>query len=444
VKVLVVSYYSLWSSSAGARRMNGLVRGLVERGDEVVLVAATPANGLRAEPVPGVRLIETRACDRVVTARRLVRRLLRRGSGTPSPTAAAPTSAATGRATRLSGVAALVRPWVSFPDTMWEWRYAARRAAIADGFVPDVVVASAPPMAALRAARDIAAHHGCPWVADMRDLWTGDPYRQVPRIVRRLDARLERSTLRSAAAITTVADVMIDELQPIAPGVPITAMRNGFDPAWVRRDDLPPAAPPSAVFTGTLTSNTGRDLTALCEAAELLIERHGPDAAPRIEIYGAADPALVAAAQARSRPTVLRFRGIVGAADVRRVQHEAGALLNFSWEDAREFHKCPAKLFEYAAARRPIVHIGRVESLGVQLIRQHGLGVVVSPEDPVAIADAIERCCVAGAGEAGWDPPSVDDLAPLSQRAMIDGFLAVLRAASDAGRATDGDHTDTG
>ena len=395
MKVLVVSYYSLWSSSAGARRMNGLVRGLVERGDEVVLVAATPANGLRADPPPGVRLIETPACDRVVTARRLVRRMLRRGSGAPSPTAAAPTSAGTGRANRWSGAAALVRRWVSFPDTMWEWRYAAQRAAVADGFVPDVVVASAPPMAALRAARDIAARQGCPWVADMRDLWTGDPYRQVPRIVRRLDARLERTTLRSAAAITTVADVMIDELQPIAPRVPVTAMRNGFDPAWVRRDGLPPASPAAAVFTGTLTSNTGRDLTALCEAAELLVVRHGPDAAPPIEIYGAADPALVAAARARSRPTALRFRGVVGAADVRRIQHEAGALLNFSWEDPREFHKCPAKLFEYAAARRPIVHIGRVESLGVQLIRQHRLGVVVSPEDPVAIADAIERCCVA-------------------------------------------------
>jgi hypothetical protein len=265
----------------------------------------------------------------------------------------------------------------------------------------------------------------------------------VPRLLRRIDARLERATLRSAAAITTVADVMIDELRSVAPGVPVTAMRNGFDAAWVRSDDRPPSTPPAAVFTGTLTSNTGRDLSALCAAAELLVERHGVDAAPSIEIYGAADPALVAAAQARSRPTSLRFRGVVGATDVRRIQHGAGALLNFSWEDPREFHKCPAKLFEYAAARRPIVHIGSIETLGVQLIHEHGLGVMVSPDDPVAIADAIEGFCADATG-GRWDPPSVDDLAPLSQRAMIDGFVDALESASGAGRAADGDHADAG
>lgn len=424
MKVLVVSYYSLWSSSVGGRRANGIVRALLERGDEVALVSAAPANGLRADLPQGVHLIETPACDRVLTARRLVGRLRRRAGDADAPAATAP-ARASAPASRRS-IAGAVRPWVSFPDTMWEWHHAVRRAVAHDGFVPDVVVATAPPMAALRAAAGLARTHGCTWVADMRDLWTGDPYRPVPRPLRRLDRRLERRTLGSAAAITTVAEVMTDELRAVASGVPVTAIRNGFDPAWLRHGHASPDAPPAIVFTGTLTSNTGRDLEPLLAALAHLAGRGGLAAELVVDLYGAADPALVTVTTSDPRSERLRFRGVIGGADARRVQHGAAALLSFGWDDPREFHKLPAKLFEYAAARRPIIHIGRVDSLGVRLIAEHGLGVTVSPDDPAQIADAMQRF----AEGASWRPPAPDDLAPLSQRSMVDRFLQVLDGVS--------------
>lgn len=424
MKVLVISYYALWSSSVGGRRSNGILRGLLERGDDVALVSATPVNGFRSQLPPGVHLIETGSCDRVLTARRLGQRLRRRNASerllAPATKARASTPA------KVGWLADAVRPWASFPDTMWEWRYAARRAVTKDGFDPDLVIATAPPMAALCAAADLARVHGCPWVADMRDLWTGDPYRIVPRAARALDKRLERRALRSASAITTVAEVMTDELRAVASGVPVTAIRNGFDPAWLRDGEQPPDEPPSIVFTGTLTSNTGRDLEPVLAALAELTRRQPEAAALTVDLYGAADPALVAATTSDARSAQLHFRGVTGGDQARQAQHAAAALLSFGWDDPREFHKLPAKLFEYAAARRPILHIGRVDSLGVRLIADHRLGVTVSPDDPSAIADAMQEFA---RGE-NWSAPSPDALAPLSQRSMVEQFLRVIDAVS--------------
>jgi hypothetical protein len=413
--------------------MSGLVDALVADGHELVVVTSQPPSGSPAL-ADGVTYLMTTPADRVLWLKRRtgwLRRVVQRHRTVQNladrDVADRDGHAPTGELRAGSILVPFertrrwVRSWVSFPDTMWSWGGVARRALRQSGFEPDVIIASAPPMAALVAAAGAARRLEVPWIADMRDLWTGDPYRRVPRSARRLDRFLERRTLRSAAAVTTVAEPLERALREVAPAIPIYTMRNGFAASWLRCGDEPPQLPAEIVYTGTLTANTGRDLTAVCAAMNLLVERHG-DRAPRLRLFGAIDRQLIEALRATISPSVIDIAGEVTADEAREAQHNASVLLNFAWEDPRDFGKCPAKLFEYAAARRPVLHIGRVETLGVALIREFGLGRVVDPHDPAAVAESIDEL-IAG----GWTPPAPSELAALSQDAMIEEFRRAIR-----------------
>ena len=419
MNILVISYYYSWSSSVGSRRMQGLVKGLVADGHHVTVVGALAPSGVGSTAPGTVILIETPATDRVITARRLVTRIRRVSEVEPAATAS-PTNMWKTHPRRW------VRRWIAFPDTMWEWTYRAQQAARASAVRPDVIIASAPPMAALHAASKLARHFRCPWIADMRDLWTGDPYRVTPPSVRWLDRRLERRVLSSASAITTVAVSLAEELHDLCPHIAVTPLRNGFDEEWLRSGDVPPGKPATVVYTGTLTSNTGRTLESLCNAADVLRAMKSP-ASPQIDIVGAVDRSIVDLVGRRRLTGIIRFRGVVDAGAARTAQQGASALLNFSWENPRDFGKLPAKIFEYAAARRPIIHLGKVATLGTELIREHSLGFVVDPDDPVAVARLILGLADRS---VAWVPPSAAELAPLSQQAMVAGFREVIEKVS--------------
>jgi hypothetical protein len=64
------------------------------------------------------------------------------------------------------------------------------------------------------------------------------------------------------------------------------------------------------------------------------------------------------------------------------------------------------KLFEYLAARRPILVLGE-QTEAARIVADTGAGVATSATDPRAIAAAVQR--LAGAGPAdGGDPEAVD------------------------------------
>jgi glycosyltransferase involved in cell wall biosynthesis len=438
MNILIISYYASWSSSVGSRRMGGLIKALASDGHAITVIGSAPPDRHRPPPTKGVQLIETPPTDRYLSARAAVTRVRHLGRRAPAGGSDIEPVATTGPAMKspapsgrvASSARNVARRWIGFPDTMWEWTSTAQRAAAQLSVRPDLVIASAPPMAALHAASKIASEASCPWIADMRDLWTGDPNRHTPLVLRPIDRRLERRVLSSAAAVTTVAESLADDLRRLAPAVPVVALRNGFDDRWLRLGDEPPNEPPTVVFTGTLTSNTGRSLDELCDvAAELQVMRRNGSRTPTIEIYGALDPSIPALLATRSVGDVIRLNGVVSAETTRQAQHQASALLSLSWESPRDYTNLPAKLFEYAAAKRPVLHLGRVETLGTRLIADHRLGFVADPSDAATVAKLVQAIVD---GETPWVAPPTESLRPLSQSAMLDGFRAVIeRVFSD-------------
>jgi glycosyltransferase involved in cell wall biosynthesis len=427
MNIVIVAYYATWVRSPGSRRVGAIARHLARAGHEVTMIGAQPpdrdgAVAAASGEHDGFRVVELPAADRVERLRRAGRRMRSsipgRGSGSGGEHDDTGVRARHGSPSRLNR---FVLPWISFPDTMWEWHRAATASVVKADHRVDLVIGSSPPMACLRSARDIADRLGCPWIADLRDLWTGDPYRRVPHVLRPIDAHLERTTLRTAAAITTVATPLADELRSIGP--PVFTIPNGFADEWLRTDDgsvQPAGGPPSIVYTGTIRTSTHRDLSpvlAVLERSERMV------APPTLEVYGPIDTEVERAVMASDLGDRVVLHGSVDPAVARSAQHRAAVLLSLGWNDPRDRGSTPAKLFEYAAARRPILHIGDPTSEGSRLIEQYRLGRAVSPGDPNAVHHALAELLDP---EQPWQAPTPEDLAPLSQRRMAEQFADVV------------------
>jgi glycosyltransferase involved in cell wall biosynthesis len=288
----------------------------------------------------------------------------------------------------------------------------------------DCVITTAPPQSGHLIGLALQ-RVGVPWVADFRDGWRFGPARPefASAPVRVLDAALERMVARSADVVVGVTRPIADDLAQRF-GVRATTITNGFDPADQAVDEswTPPLDParPSFVHTGSLAYG-GRSAAPLLEALRFLdaeapeVVFAGPSsAAERAEL---ADAALHG--RARSLGSLPRPRALA-------LQRAADGLLVIADDDQPSV--ATGKLYEYLAAGRPILVLGR-GSEAARTVTELGAGLVASARDPRDIADALRRLMN---GEAG--PAAPEGLERFSYERLA-GQLAdeVERAISSAG-----------
>jgi glycosyltransferase involved in cell wall biosynthesis len=287
-----------------------------------------------------------------------------------------------------------VKPEAFAPNNVWTLtgRRLIREAIARER--PDVVVATSPPISALLATAAVAGD--VPLVADLRDLWAGNPYydRGSPLL-----ARLEGRALAQAAAVVTVTEGCRDNLLRLHSELKprLHVLTNGFDPAlFARRAERPPAAHAESaklIFAGALYG----DHTA--EALVAALARPELRGRARLELVGLIDArtgrALHAASiDARIDPPISWESSIERtlAADI--------AVVITTPETGGDM-ALPIKLTEALALGRPVLALASPGSDTARLLEQLGQDAgLATPHDPVSIAAAIERLLAA-------PPPSV-------------------------------------
>lgn len=375
MKVLLVAGFFPPHAPLAATRAPALARFLRTRGHAVkVLGARNPDfppvldHGLPPEDV-----ILT-ALDPPLPARGLLRGLARLDGG------------ALGRLARPLRTAAAVAGW---PDQRIGWLPHAEAAAdrlIAD-WRPEVMIASVPPHSGLLLARRIHRRHGIPWVADLRDLWTGHPYYDGRGLVRLLDRAAERAALATAEGLVTVTEGWRAALAAEWPGKPVRLVRNGFEDDAADAPDPPPPparnpqAPLTIVYAGVLYGHK-RDPRPLFAAVRQL--GLGPEDV-RIRFYGS-EPELVRTHMAEHglTPPLVEVLPPVRRAELMPMQRTADVLLLLRWNDPRENAVLAGKLFEYIGCRRPILSVGLTTGEAADIIRDGDLGVIA--DTPAMIA----------------------------------------------------------
>lgn len=425
MRVLIASPYFPPRNAIGALRVHSFARCWSAAGDQVTVLTTAKRPHQREHEMPsdGFDVVEI---DYPVSP--MLERLRHDLRGAPG------TNGRPGAVRRLlrriqdrSGVYGSMR----MPDFTDSWVKPSIQWATAHG--PwDVAFSSAGPYTAHLVAlaikeRGIARR----WVAEYRDLWTGNRLHRglFPFTIR--ERRLEGRCLRSADLLVTVSEPLAEVLARRS-RKPVEVIYNGFDPDEMAGLDAAPAFPEDGVlrivFTGTLYP-AGQDPGPLLRALATLSRARER---VRLVVAGPSGAAWRSAAQLHGVADLLDDRGTVPRPEARRMQRDAGALLLVDFDSSME-GVLTGKAFEYISVTAPILAVGgeRASSPIAGLLARSGRGVHLGC-DLNAIIAAL-RALLGGAALRGVGPRDeacIQVLARPSQalrlRESITGLLRLL------------------
>jgi glycosyltransferase involved in cell wall biosynthesis len=282
-----------------------------------------------------------------------------------------------------------VQPEAAAPNLLWTLTGRRSIAQAIDRYAPDAVWATAPPQSAIFAAVRVARRHRTPVVAELRDLWAGNPYFDAGG---QWLSRIESPFLRGADAVVTVTPGCRETLLRLHPELAgqLHLLPNGFDPMLLALRDVSPAPPATRratlIHAGLLYGD--RSAAALVRA----LARTGLTDRVRLVLLGAVDVATSEAIQEAPTELEVAVQSPVGWRDaIERVRAADVAVVINSARTGGAM-ALPSKLYEALALGTPVLALTPAGSDTERLLRALGQDAgVAAPHDERAIAAALIR-----------------------------------------------------
>ncbi len=252
---------------------------------------------------------------------------------------------------------------ISYPDDKKGWYKHAVQGG--DKFLQservDAILSSSYPVTCHLIAKAFAEKYHIPWIADLRDLWTQNPYLNHCALRRFAEKRLELRTLNKASAIVTVSKPLAEDLSRLHTHKTVYVITNGFDPEDACFDPPELTEKLTITYTGALY-NGKRDPLMLFEALKNLI-RDGIIDPDRVEVrfFGSQDPWLFDDIRDANLDGIVKVFGFIPRDQALQKQRESQLLLLLLWNNPQERGVYTGKVFEYLAAGRPIIALGGLD-----------------------------------------------------------------------------------
>ncbi len=299
-----------------------------------------------------------------------------------------------------------LRDRVLIPDTKLGWLPGAVRLgrALIDRYHPDVIFSTSPPETAHLVALRLHDVTRLPWVMDLRDGWLFEPPNAAlrrPRTRRWLESRLERRAVHEASAMTTATAPIGEDLAQRYPeaAARVRTLANGYDPAEFaglsrqRKSD----GTFLLVHTGSLgASRSGTSADSLFAGLAALCARR-PTANVRVRMIGVLREFEAGAARAHGVADIVEFLPPVSRREAHQHQLDADALLLVTAPGQRSV--ASLKLYDYIGAGVPILALAEGNA-AAEIVHDYRLGPTVPPNEPDAIATALEQLL-----DGAWTPP---------------------------------------
>ncbi|MDX1478945.1 MAG: hypothetical protein R3301_14630 [Saprospiraceae bacterium] len=406
-KVLIITYYWPPAGGGGVQRWLKFARYLPEHGWEPVVY--TPSNAdyplldpTLAQEIPdAVQVIK----QPIREPRRVYRRLLGKQQGGEGKAATLDQMFYTDpkRRSWKQSLGIWIRGNLFIPDArVWWVRPSVRflQKFLKEESITTIITTGPPHSMHLIGLGLKHKHRTLRWLADFRDPWTAIEYYDKMPLTRRADRvhrRLEQQVLQYADAVTTVSPAWANMLGA-SRGREVGVLTNGYDPA-----DFTSPAPPldeqvTICHVGTLALD--RNPRQLWRLLSALAPQFGFEVV--VKLLGSTDPAVLDSIEAAGLAYEdLGYLDHEAAIRAMRSAHFLLLLVNKAVaENVRG--RIPGKLFEYLAARRPVICVSQVQTDATAILARHG-HLVVDPDDPAA-GKALRSFI--------GDPPKVTDQPP--------------------------------
>lgn len=254
----------------------------------------------------------------------------------------------------------------------------------------DAIITTGPPHSLHLIGLKLKEELGINWVADFRDPWTRIGYHEKLKLTdssRKKHEELEKSVLNTADHIITTSFTTRDEFISKT-SKPVTVITNGFD-AEISREE-PENDKFELAHIGSLLSE--RNPVELWKAIGELIQENMEFANNfRLRLAGKISEEVLDIISENAIQPYLENEGYVSHAKALELQRSASVLLLIEIDSEETKGIIPGKLFEYLAAKRPILAIGPENWDVERIITRTGAGEMYNYADINGIKSYILR-----------------------------------------------------
>lgn len=290
----------------------------------------------------------------------------------------------------------------------------------------DAMVTTGPPHSMHLIGMRLKRLTGVRWIADFRDPWTEMHYFKHMGLLPWTAAehrRMEQKVLESADAVIAVSAPVRDDFQART-ATPVHLITNGFDECDFAAFPNPlPRNEFSLVHTGLFASDGNPlrlwdVLSGKCAADRTFKEQL------RIRLAGKTDTEILEALRIRGLSDNVENLGYLPHNQTTALQQSASVLL-LPLRDEPEYAKAlPGKIFEYMAARRPVLGIGQEGGAAARMLSETGSGVMYGWDKVEPLENYIQAAWEKHL--AGEEEPLRGDVSQYSRRALTEKLSKVL------------------
>lgn len=324
----------------------------------------------------------------------------------------------TGKVSLRERIALFVRSNFFFPDPRCLWRRPSVRFLVKQLKKEKIewIITTGPPQSMHLIGKALHQKTKIPWLADFRDPWTGIYYfkhlKMLP-FTRKRHQKAEQMVVRGADIVTVVSPQMKRDLLCLNPKR-IEVIFNGYDESDFEVAPKRFEGMFTMIHTGLFTRDANPD--QLWRAlAEIVAENNRFAQALRIVLVGQTDGAVKQSIAEAGLLSNTQFVPYVPHTEAIAYQKGADLLLLTLKKEPESKGIITGKLFEYLAAKKPILGIGTVEGDLAEIINECNAGVIHEFEEFEGIKQSLLHYFYLSVRGVPWDTPLSDAIAAYSR-----------------------------